>query len=45
MGQVISSFIEESEKLHEAEVVESLQLLQKFVSAKLQAQASWGIWR
>ena len=40
MGQLISNFVKESEELHEAEVVESLQLLQKFVSAKLEAQAA-----
>ena len=39
MGQVISNFIEESEKRNEAQVVEPLQLLQKLVSAKLEAQA------
>ena len=40
MGQVISNFIEESEKRNEAQVVEPLQLLQKLVSAKLEAQAA-----
>ena len=40
MGQLISSFIEDSEKHNEAQVVESLQLLQKFVSAKLEAKAT-----
>ena len=40
MGQVISNFIEESEKRNEAQVVEPLQLLQKLVSAKLEARAA-----
>lgn len=40
MGQAFSSFIKESEGHHEDQVVESLQLLQRFVSAKLQAKAT-----
>ena len=40
MGQLLSSFFEENEKRNEAQVVESLQLLQKFVSAKLEAKAT-----
>lgn len=39
MGQLIGSFLEESEKQHEDEVVEAIRLLQKFVAAKLEAEA------
>jgi len=39
MGQLISAFLGESEGVHEAETLESLRILQKLVSTKLEAYA------